>query len=63
MKAKVVNHLFKKLDSYSPINFRTSAPTGENDIHKSSYLKAIQDLVEFYSEEEQKKTNKDCTPS
>ena len=63
IKAKVLNHLFKKLDSYSSMNFRANGPTGKNELHKSSYLKAIQALVEFYSEEEEKKTNKDCTPS
>ncbi|MCO6018274.1 hypothetical protein CKN86_02200 [Carnobacterium divergens] len=62
MKATVIEHLFKKLDSYSPANFRTSGIMNKNEVHKSSYLKAIQDLVEFYSEKE-KKTNKDCTPS
>lgn len=59
MKAKVVDHLFKKLDSRSN-NFRNSEG---RMIFKSAYLKAIEDLVEFYAEEEQKKTNKDCSPS
>lgn len=63
IKAKVLNHLFKKLDSYSSMNLRANRPTGKNELHKSSYLKAIQDIVEFYAEEEQKKTNEDSHPS
>lgn len=59
MKAKVVNHLFKNLDSHIDNIKRPDTRM----MFKSAYLKAIEDLVEFYAEEEQKKTNKDCNPS
>ncbi|WP_029450841.1 hypothetical protein [Carnobacterium maltaromaticum] len=59
MKAKVVNNLFKKLESQTK-NLECS---DRAMWIRSGYLKAIQDLVEFYAEEEQKKTNKDCNPS
>ncbi|MGA4724174.1 hypothetical protein ACOJB9_08485 [Carnobacterium maltaromaticum] len=59
MKAKVVDHLFKKLNAHN----KGLKESDRTVWIRAGYLKAIEDLVEFHAEEEQKKTNKDCTPS